>query len=178
MVKLQSRDCHRADLQFCTYHVFSTQHHIIFCAVKYLVFPKRLSFQFLAFKDLYIQTKLCAKFLKEAFSKDDMSHCWILTSTNKCHKISPYSIYNINVYLNLIVIVAWLNFDQLDIIKWPKKIKLPQMRFFSEKKQLINFSCTFWSLLLCKINTKPESRSKVMRLYHTIFGPKWPNFCE
>ena len=30
-------------------------------------FPKRLSYQFLAFKDLYIQTKLCNKFLKKIF---------------------------------------------------------------------------------------------------------------
>ena len=32
-------------------------------------FPKRLSYQFLAFKDLYIQTKLSNKLLKELFHK-------------------------------------------------------------------------------------------------------------
>ena len=34
------------------------------------------------------------------------------------------------------------------------------MRFFL-KKQLIKFSCTSCSLILCKINKKPESRFKV-----------------
>ena len=32
-------------------------------------FPKRLSYQFLAFKDLYIQTKWSNKLLKELFHK-------------------------------------------------------------------------------------------------------------
>ena len=40
-----------------------------------------------------------------------------------------------------IVTVAWLNFDQWNIKKRPKKIKLLQMRLFL-KKQLIKFSCT------------------------------------
>ena len=40
------------NLQFLTYHIFFTQHHKICCTVKY--FPKRLSYQFLAFNDLYI----------------------------------------------------------------------------------------------------------------------------
>ena len=65
-----------------------------------------------------------------------------------------------------IVTVAWINFDhaQSNSIKWPKKIKLPQMRFFLNK-QLIKFS-------LCKIKKKPEADPK---LWCTIFGPKWRN---
>ena len=49
--------------------IVSTQHHKICCAVKYLTLPKRLSYQFSAFKDLYIRTKLCNKFLKKLFHK-------------------------------------------------------------------------------------------------------------
>ena len=40
--------------------------------------------------------------------------------------------------------VTWLNFNhaQSKCKKWPKKIKLTQMKFFLEK-QLIKFSCTY-----------------------------------
>ena len=46
------------------------------------------------------------------------------------------------VFKDLIVTVAWLNFDhaQLNSKKQPKKIKLPQMNFFLEK-QLVKFWC-------------------------------------
>ena len=66
--KLQSRYCYSADNLHLFTFVFSPhQHHKIWCPVKYYYFPKRLSYQFLAFKDLYIQTKLRNKLLKELF---------------------------------------------------------------------------------------------------------------
>ena len=56
---------------------------------------------------------------------------------------------------DLIVTVAWLNFDhaQSNSKKWPKKIKLPQMNFL--EKQLIKFSCTYLPLSLCKKFLEP-----------------------
>ena len=50
-----------------------------------------------------------------------------------------------------IITVVWLNFNhvQLNSKKWPKKIKLPQMKLFL-KKQLIKFSCTYQPLSFCK----------------------------
>ena len=48
-----------------------------------LLFPKRLSYQFSAFKDLYIQANLHNKFLKRSFTKP-----WIVTPTLKHHIIS------------------------------------------------------------------------------------------
>ena len=45
---------------------------------------------------------------------------------------------------DLIVTVAWLNFEhaQSNSKKWPKMIKLPQMKLFLEK-QLLKFPCTY-----------------------------------
>ena len=53
-----------------------------------------------------------------------------------------------------------------------KKIKQPHMNFFLQK-QLIKFSCTYWSLLFCKIF------KKILRLIQSyeavpFSGPKWP----
>ena len=54
-----------------------------------------------------------------------------------------------------IVTVAWLNINhaQSNSKKSPKKIKLPEMKFFL-KKQLIKFSCTYQPLSFCKIKKK------------------------
>ena len=51
--------------------------------------------------------------------------------------------------------MTWLNFDnpQSSSKKWPKKIKMPQMKFFL-KKQLIKFSCNYEPLSFCKISKK------------------------
>ena len=50
--------------------------------------------------------------------------------------------------------MAWLNLTMHNQTAekglMAKKIKLPQMNFFLEK-QLIKFSCTYWSLSFCKI---------------------------
>ena len=72
-----------------------------------------------------------------------------------------------------IVAVAWLNFDTSSQVfnKWPKKIKLTQLRFFL-KKQLIKFSCTSWSLLLCKIIKMKKCKKTAYPKFwghHTIF---------
>ena len=78
------------------------------------------------------------------------------------------------LFKDLIVIVAWLNFDhaQSNSKKWPKKTKFPQMRFFL-KKQLVKFSCTFWSLLLCKI--VKQSWQQIQSYENVPFScPKWP----
>ena len=53
-----------------------------------------------------------------------------------------------------------------------KKIKLPQMNFFLEK-QLIKFSCTYWSLSFCKILKK--ILGPIQSYEDKPFsGPKWP----
>ena len=51
--------------------------------------------------------------------------------------------------------MAWLNFNQAqsNSKKWPKKIKLPQMKFFL-KKNKIKFSCTYQPLSFRKISKK------------------------
>ena len=57
-----------------------------------------------------------------------------------------------------------------------KKIKLPQMIFFFEK-QLIKFSCTYWSLSFCKIL---KNFLGSIQSYEDVsfWGPKWPIFHE
>ena len=57
-----------------------------------------------------------------------------------------------------------------------KKIKLPQMNFFLQK-QLIKFSCTYWSLSFCKIFKKFVGP---IQSYEDVpfSGPKWPIFHE
>ena len=67
------------------------------------------------------------------------------------------------------VTVAWLNFDhaQSNSKKWPKKIKLPQMKFFFEK-QLIKF----WPFSLCKIFKKFLERIQSYEVA-SFLGPKW-----
>ena len=128
--------------------------------------------QFLAFKDLYIQTNLCNKFLK-SFTKP-----WILTSTHKRHIISiQYPSHKCLpekscLHCLRILIMSWLFKDPVVIMKeimswlfkdpinsglaqfdhgqsnskkWPKGLerpKLPQINFFLEKK-LIKFSCNY-----------------------------------
>ena len=59
------------------------------------------------------------------------------------------------MFKDSVVTNAWLNSEQnqSNSKKWPKKIKLLQKRFFL-KKQLTKFSCTSWTLLLCKIKKK------------------------
>ena len=56
------------------------------------------------------------------------------------------------LFKNAVVTVAWLDFDHAKSHskKWPKKIKLPQMKFFLEK-QVIKLSCTYYPLSLSKI---------------------------
>ena len=60
--------------------------------------------------------------------------------------------------------------------KWPKKIKLLQMKL-SLKKQLIKFSCTYQPLSSCKIKKKHFSGPRVMRMHHfwAQNGPFAPN---
>ena len=83
-----------------------------------------------------------------------------------------------------IVTVAWLSFDhaQSNSKKWPKKVKLPQMSFFLEKR-LIKVSCTHILAPFILQNFK-----KVLRAYPelgrcSIFEPKivhfsWIKFCR
>ena len=79
------------------------------------------------------------------------------------------------MFKDSVVTNAWLNSEQnqSNSKKWPKKIKLLQKRFFL-KKRLTKFSCTSWTLLLCKIKKK-NLRTDPQLWRHTIFGPKWPN---
>ena len=71
------------------------------------------------------------------------------------------------MFKDSVVTNAWLNSEQnqSNSKKWPKKIKLLQKRFFL-KKRLTKFSCTSWTLLLCKIKKKTENRPTVMKTYH------------
>ena len=53
-----------------------------------------------------------------------------------------------------------------------KKIKLPD-EFFSKKKQLIRFSCTYWPLSFCKI--LKQFFGPIQSYEDVPFsGPKWP----
>ena len=71
--------------------------------------------------------------------------------------------------------MAWLNLTMpIQTVKnglKAKKIKLPQMNFFHEK-QLIKFSCTYWSLSFCKTLKK---LSGLIQDYEDapLLGPKW-----
>ena len=72
--------------------------------------------------------------------------------------------------------MTWLNFTMLNqTVKnglKVKKIKLPQINFFLEKK-LIKFSCTCWPLSFCKIKKKILGS---IQSYENVpfLGPKWP----
>ena len=75
--------------------------------------------------------------------------------------------------------MAWLNFNQAqsNSKKWPKKIKLPQMKFFL-KKNKIKFSCTYQPLSFRKISKKIL---QPIYIYEDarVLCPKWsicPNF--
>ena len=74
--------------------------------------------QFLAFKDLSIQTNLCNKFLKKFYTKP-----WILTSTHKHHTIStqypPHKCLPEKSCLHClrILIMSWLFKDPVVIME-------------------------------------------------------------
>ena len=67
-----------------------------------------------------------------------------------------------------IVTVAWLSLDhaQSNSKKGPKKIKLPKMKFFLEKKKLIKLSCTIDTFILQNFSKNSSSWSRVMRMCH------------
>ena len=62
--------------------------------------------------------------------------------------------------------MAWLNFKQAqsNSKKWPKKIKLPQMKLFL-KKNKIKCSCTYQPLSFCKIFKKILQSIYIMRMH-------------
>ena len=78
------------------------------------------------------------------------------------------------LFKDTIVTMTCLNFDHVQPYskKWPKKIKLAQMKFFL-KKQLIKFLCTYESFHCAKF----YSGSRVMRMHRfgAENGPFAPN---
>ena len=77
------------------FRAVSTPNHKICCAVKHLYLPKRLRYQLLASKDLYIQTKLRNKFLKMLFQKTirPSVEYWPLNiTTYNAHKYPSYKL--------------------------------------------------------------------------------------
>ena len=74
--KLQSRYCDWADnLRFFTTHIFSTLHHQIYCAEKYLIFPKKIKLLVLSIQGPLHSNKMTQQILKETLSQNHPTFC-------------------------------------------------------------------------------------------------------
>ena len=149
-------------------------------------------YKFSAFKDLYIQTNLCNKFLKKLYktmnfdlhthkhhiiSLQYLQHKW-LPEKSSLHCLRILIMFkDLAVIMKEIIpwLLAWLNLTipnqtVRNSLK-AKNIKLPQNDFFLQK-QLIKFSCTYWSPSFCKILKK---FLRPIQSYEDVpfSGPKW-----